>query len=103
MDEYIKQNRRNQVRNPRNTFFETSREYYNSKYSENKKRTIIVKSYLILETHDNFVKDLSMEIIQTNQGCMPIIKTFEYDSYNKGKFKKALKFYKYRTNCDLIK
>ena len=32
-----------------------------------------------------------MEIIQTNQGCMPIIKTFEYNAYNKNKFVKALK------------
>ena len=103
MNEYVNLNRKGIVKNPRNTFFELSQQYYNSKYNENKKRTIIVKSYLITEDHDNFVKDLSMEIIQTNQGCMPIIKTFEYNAYNKNKFVKALKFYHYRTDCSLKK
>mmetsp|Transcript_38034 Transcript_38034/g.58059 ORF Transcript_38034/g.58059 Transcript_38034/m.58059 type:complete len:316 (-) Transcript_38034:3951-4898(-) len=44
-----------------------------------------------------------MDIIQTNQGCMPIIKTFEYNAYNKHKFVKALKFYNYRTDGKLRK
>lgn len=91
------------VRNPRNTFFDLSREYYNSKYNENESKTITVRSFLATEDKDNFVKDLSMEIIQTNQGCMPIIKTFEYNAYNKNKFYKALKFYAYRSDCALAK
>lgn len=40
-----------------------------------------------------------MDIITTNQGCMPIIKTFEWNAYNDQKFVKALKFYDYRGNC----
>ena len=90
-------------KNPRNKFFELSRDYYNEKYKDTNKKTIVVKSYLITEDYQNYVKDLSMEIIQTNQGCMPIIKTFEYNAYNKHKFVKALKFYNYRENCKLIK
>jgi hypothetical protein len=38
---------------------------------------------------------------------MPIVKTYEYDVYNKAKFQKALKFYNYREegvkDCTLIK
>ena len=66
LKEYISNQKKGLVKNPRNDFFDQSREYYNSKYAENKERTIIVKSYLITEDYENFVKDLSMEIIQTN-------------------------------------
>lgn len=34
---------------------------------------------------------------------MPIIKTFEYNAYNKNKFVKALKFYNYKGDCKLKK
>jgi hypothetical protein len=80
-----------------------SRDYYTGRYKGDNKRTIVVKSYLITEDYQNYVKDLSMEIIQTNQGCMPIIKTFEYNAYNKNKFVKALKFYNYKGDCKLKK
>lgn len=92
-----------QTKNPRKQFFDLSRGYYTDKYGDkdNKhpKKTITVKSYLITEDYQNYVKDLSMDIIQTNQGCMPIIKTYEWNAYNKNKFVKALKFYNYRTDC----
>jgi len=58
---------------------------------------------LITEDYQNYVKDLSMDIIQTNQGCMPIIKTFERNAYHQKKFVKALKFYHYRDTCKLKK
>lgn len=62
---------------------------------------------------ENFIKNLSMDIITTNQGCMPIIKTFEWNAYNKHlqnkeniynkqKYIKALKFYDYRGDCKRI-
>lgn len=75
--------------------------YYNSKYDKDNKKCITVRSYLITEDYQNYVKDLSMDIIQTNQGCMPIIKTFERNAYHKHKFVKALKFYNYRSDCKL--
>ena len=78
-----------------------SRDYYTGKYKGNNYKCIKVRSYLITEKHENFIKDLSMEIIQTNQGCMPIIKTFEFNAYNSKKFVKALKFYNYKTDCAL--
>ena len=78
-----------------------SRNYYNSKYDKENKKSITVRSYLITEDYQNYVKDLSMDIIQTNQGCMPIVKTFERNAYHKKKFVKALKFYNYRTDCKL--
>lgn len=34
---------------------------------------------------------------------MPIIKTFEFNAYNKNKFVKALKFYNYKGDCKLRK
>lgn len=54
-----------------------------------------------------------MDIITTNQGCMPIVKTFEWNAYNKHlqnkeniynkqKYIKALKFYDYRGDCKRI-
>ena len=87
------------TKNPRKQFFELSRSYYTDKYDKDNKKTITVKSYLITEDYQNYVKDLSMDIIQTNQGSMPIIKTYEWNAYNKHKFVKALKFYNYRTDC----
>ena len=71
------------VRNPRNAFYDLSCQYYNSKYDDkNNKKTIEVKSYLITDDKKNYIKNLSMDIITTNQGCMPIIKTFEWNAYN---------------------
>lgn len=97
------QGTQNFVKNPKNQFFDLSRDYYTGRYKGGNKNVITVKSYLITEDYQNYVKDLSMEIIQTNQGCMPIIKTFEWNAYNKHKFVKAIKFYNYRTDCKLRK
>ena len=90
-------------KNPKQQFFDLSRTYYTAKYDKDNKKEITVKSYIITEDHQNFVKDLSMDILQTNQGCLPIIKTFEWNAYSKHKFVKALKFYNYRGDCKLSK
>lgn len=90
------------VVNPKIAFFDLSRKYYTGKYDDkNNKKEIHVMSYLLLKDGSNYVKDLSMDIIQTNQGCMPIVKTFEWNSYNKDEFVKGLKFYDYRGDCGL--
>ena len=90
------------VKNPKNAFFDLSRKYYIGKYDDkDNKKEIQVMSYLLLKDGSNYVKDLSMDIIQTNQGCMPIVKTFEWNSYNKDEFVKGLKFYNYRGDCGL--
>jgi len=91
------------IKNPRNAYFDLSRSYYNAKYNDqDNKKTIVVKSYLQTQDGKNYVKDLSMDIIQTQQGCMPVVKTFEYNAYNVAQFYKALKFYDYRKGCELV-
>lgn len=89
------------IKNPKTSFFELSGNYYTGKYKDQNKKTINVKSYLSMENQANYIKDLSMEIIQTKQGCMPIIKTFEYNAYDEKRFVKALKFYDYKGDCKL--
>lgn len=101
LQEYISGIQNNQ-KNPRKNFFDLSSDYYKGKYKNDDNLKIIkVRSYLITEKQENFIRDLSMEIIQTDQGCIPIIKTFEYDAYNLKKFKKALKFYNFKSDCKL--
>jgi hypothetical protein len=60
------QGTQNFVKNPKNQFFDLSRDYYTGRYKGGNKNVITVKSYLITEDYQNYVKDLSMEIIQTN-------------------------------------
>lgn len=74
------------------TFFDLSQKYYTDKYTkrdskgnmlkDENKKILDVRSYLRTENHDNFIIDMQLEIIQTNQGCMPIVKTFEKNAYN---------------------
>jgi hypothetical protein len=90
-------------KNPRTNFFDLSRDYYTGRYTGDNKRTITVRSFLETTDLQNYVLDLSMEIIQSNQGCMPIIKTFEKNAYNHKKFVKAIKFYNYKGDCTLKK
>jgi hypothetical protein len=85
LDDYIKRAKRFNS-NPRKTFFQLSADYYTARYKEENRKTITVSSYVDLKNSDNFVRDLQLEIIQTSQGCMPIVKTYEYDVYNKNKF-----------------
>lgn len=82
--------------NPKTRFFDLSDNYYTGKYKDSNQKQIEVKSYLITEDHKNYVLDLSLEIIQTQQGCMPVIKTFEENAYDDTRFVKALKFYDYK-------
>lgn len=51
-----------------------------------------------METTDKkkYLKNLSMDIIQTQQGNVPVIKTYETNAYDETKFVKAVKFYDYR-------
>jgi hypothetical protein len=95
LDDYVKGAKKFNS-NPRKTFFKLSSDFYTARYKEENRKTITVQSYIPLKNNDNFVRDLQLEIIQTSQGCMPIIKTYEYDVYSKKKFQKALKFYNYR-------
>jgi hypothetical protein len=80
-------------KNPKTSFFELSGNYYTGKYKDENIKRIMVKSYLITEDLKNYINDMSMEIIQTHQGCVPVIKTFEKNAYDENKFVKALKFY----------
>lgn len=79
-------------------------QYYTAKYDQStNKKTISVKPYIVTEEAPSFVRDPIVDILQTNQGCMPIIKTFEQNTYSKTKYVKALKFYNYRKDCSLAK
>lgn len=106
LDDYVRRAKRLNC-NPKKTFFQLSSEHYTARYKEENRKTITVQSYIPLKNNDNFVRDLQLEIIQTSQGCMPIVKTYEYDVYSKKKYQKALKFYNYREegvkDCPLLK
>jgi len=58
--------------------------------------TIKVKSFLETTDKKKYLKNLSMDIIQTQQGNVPVIKTYETNAYDETKFVKAVKFYDYR-------
>lgn len=45
---------------------------------------------------------MSCDIIQTQQGNMPVIKTYEENAYDPTKYVKAIKFYDYRKDCRRI-
>jgi len=85
------------IHNPRNTYFDLSRKFYKSKYiDEDNKKVIRVKSFLETTDRKKYLKHLSMDIIQTQQGNMPVIKTYEENAYDPTKYVKAIKFYDYR-------
>lgn len=102
MEQYVSEASK-EHKNPKKQFFDLSMKYYTAKYDRDNKKQISVKGYIQTEEKPDFVRDPIMDIIQTNQGCMPIIKTFEQNTYSKQKYVKALKFYKYRTDCSLAK
>ena len=63
-----------------------------------------------MQTKDNknYLRNLSMDIIQTQQGNMPIVKTYEQNAYDdpsrqQQNFVKAIKFYDYRKDGALVK
>ena len=53
-------------KNPRNTFFTLSRDYYLARYKDENRKTITVGSYVPTQNQDNYVRDLQLEIIQTS-------------------------------------
>lgn len=102
------------VKNPKKTYFEQSNAYYKAKYPDgDNMKTIKVESFLLTKDNKNYLLNKSMEIIQTQQGNMPIVKTYEKNAYDSAYFVKALKFYDYRkqsvgsrepiTNCEQFK
>jgi len=50
----------------------------------------------------NYLKNLTVDIIQTPQGNMPFVKTYEYDYHNPNNFVKSIKFYDFRKECKLL-
>lgn len=85
------------IKNPRDTYFELSRNYYKAKYPDgDNKKEIHVKSFLETTDLKNYLKNLSMDIVQTQQGNIPVVKTYEYNAYDAANFVKAIKFYDYR-------
>jgi len=78
---------RQHVRNPRDIYFDEFRYYYETKFQREAKRQITVRPFLnVLDDNDEemeveYLNDMSMDIIQTNQGCVPIVKTFEHNAY----------------------
>ena len=62
-----------------------------------------MKSYVETEEYENYIRNLSIEMVNTDQGCMPTMKTFEWNAYNKNKYVKTLKFYDFTGDCKLRK
>lgn len=102
LQNYIK-NEAKLIKNPRSAYFDLSRRYYKAKYQDDdNKVTIEVESFLHTKDGKNYLRNLSLDIIQTQQGNMPIIKTYEENAYDKSNFVKALKFYDYRRDGKLL-
>jgi len=94
---------RQTIQNPRRTYFDLSRKYYKAKYPDgDNKKTIRVESFLQTKDNRNYLKNLSMDIIQTQQGNMPVVKAYEENAYDATQFVKAIKFYDYRRNGELL-
>lgn len=54
------------IKNPRKTYFEHSNNYYRAKYPDgDNKKTIFVESFLQTKDNKNYLRNLSMDIIQT--------------------------------------
>lgn len=91
------------IKNPRRSYFELSRRYYKAKYPDgDNKRVIEVESFLHTKDNKNYLRNLSLDIIQTQQGNMPVVKTYEYNAYDATNFVKAIKFYDYRRDGSLL-
>jgi hypothetical protein len=102
LQNYIK-NEAKLIKNPRSAYFDLSRRYYKAKYQDDDNKVeIAVESFLHTKDEKNYLKNLSLDIIQTQQGNMPIVKTYEENAYDSSNFVKALKFYDYRRTGDLL-
>lgn len=88
----IKKNAKHLV-NPKQAYFDESHDYFTKRFAQRKPTEIGITSYIITEDHESFVKDLSVDIVHTTQGAIPVVKTFEVNAYNDRKWVKALKFY----------
>ena len=65
LKEYIK-NEAKLIQNPRRAYFQLSSKYYNSKYPEgNIKKTIQVDSMVLTRDNKNYLRNLTLDIIQT--------------------------------------
>lgn len=65
LQSYIK-NEAKMIKNPRRSYFELSRRYYKAKYPDgDNKRVIEVESFLHTKDNKNYLRNLSLDIIQT--------------------------------------
>lgn len=65
LSSYIK-NEAKLIKNPRRSYFELSRRYYKAKYPDgNNKRVLEVESFLQTTDGKNYLKNMSLDIIQT--------------------------------------
>ena len=60
--------------------------------SDNKK-ILHVGSHLKQEGQANLVREMSIEILTSSEGCVPIVKSFESDAFSNQSFVKDIKFY----------
>ena len=102
LKEYIK-NEAKLIQNPRKAYFQLSKKYYEGKYpAGHTKKTIKVESFVATQDNKNYLRNLTLDVIQSQQGNMPVVKTYEYDYNNSNNFVKALKFYDYKNDCKLL-
>lgn len=83
-------------REPKEVFFDLSKEFYERRFTKNDLTKINVQSYI--ESPNNLVREMQVDIVSTNQGCIPYVKTFEVNYNNQRKFVKAIKFYNSRVD-----
>ena len=103
LSSYIK-NEAKLIKNPRRSYFELSRRYYKAKYPDgNNKRVLEVESFLQTTDGKNYLKNMSLDIIQTQQGNIPVVKTYEENAYDARNFVKAIKFFDYNKDDKKIK
>ena len=63
------------------------------KFSKKQDEEIIIKNYLITENVTCYIKYMSLDMCETNQGFFPLIKTLEANPEDTSKYIKVLKIY----------
>lgn len=102
LKQYIK-NEAKLIQNPRRAYFQLSRNFYKNKYPEGHiKKQITVDSHVITQDKSNYLRHMTVDVIRTKQGNVPMVKTFEHDYHNASGFIKAIKFYDVRNDCKLL-
>jgi hypothetical protein len=61
--------------------------------SADNKKIMHVGSHLKQDGQANLIREMSIEILASSEGCIPIVKSFESDAFSNQAFVKDIKFY----------